>query len=146
MIKHLSLKILKEILYAFFVLKPQIIFLDCPLLFEYGLHHLCSETLVIGCEENLQIERVVKRDSLSKEIAQKRILVQKSLDAKISAATHSIDNSSSKDKMFFEMKKWLIGLLKRRAKNHWVPTVTSLFVSSVLVMGGELVYKVIKFI
>lgn len=70
-----------------------IIILVVPLLFESEYIDLCSETWVVSCNPSQQIERLVSRDSLSKEQAIIRINSQLSLKKKISLADEVIDNS-----------------------------------------------------
>ena len=47
-----------------------------PLLFESGLEALCSETWLVDCDENQQLQRLMIRDQLNEEEAQARINAQ----------------------------------------------------------------------
>jgi dephospho-CoA kinase len=63
-----------------------------PLLFEAGLENLCREVWLVDCDETQQLQRLMARDSLSKEAAQARIACQWPLARKRTLATVVIDN------------------------------------------------------
>ena len=70
-----------------------VIALIIPLLFEAGLTELCSEIWVVHCTTKQQCERLMKRDHITAEEAQKRIQAQWPLKKKLSLADLVIDNS-----------------------------------------------------
>lgn len=53
-----------------------IVVIDAPLLFESGLNKICDYTLVLIADTDIKIERICKRDNISKEIAYSRINIQ----------------------------------------------------------------------
>ncbi|MBU8787027.1 MULTISPECIES: dephospho-CoA kinase [Bacillus] len=67
--------------------------LDIPLLYESGLEHLTDKVLVVWVPKELQLERLMKRNSLSEEEALNRIHAQLPLDEKRKKADAVIDNS-----------------------------------------------------
>lgn len=82
----------------------ELIFLDIPLLFEeyntmrsYGI--IFHEVWLIYADRNTQIERVMKRDFLSREEAVKRVDSQISIDLKKEKADRVIYNLESVDKL-----------------------------------------------
>ena len=81
-----------------------IFFMDIPLLFEQGY-----ETWLVYVDRDTQIERLMKRDSLSIDAAEARLASQWPLDKKKKLATHIIDNSGNQDQLFDQ----LISLLDR---------------------------------
>lgn len=90
-----------------------IIFLDVPLLFEqYRLWREYSiefnEIWLVYCDKDTQINRLMKRDDISKEEAEKKINSQMSLDKKKTMSSKTIDNS--KDLGY--LKKQIEELLK----------------------------------
>lgn len=90
-----------------------IIFLDIPLLFEqYKLLEEYSiefhEIWLVFCDKVTQINRLMKRDNISKEQAMKRISSQMSLDKKRRMSSKTIDNS----KDIGYLKKQIDKLLK----------------------------------
>ncbi|MGF6906748.1 dephospho-CoA kinase [Fusobacterium sp. PH5-44] len=72
--------------------KEQIIVFDIPLLLESGCEILCDKILVIGAHVDTQIKRVMLRDNISRELAEKIIASQMSLDEKIKRADYVIWN------------------------------------------------------
>lgn len=56
------------------------IILDAPTLFESGLNKYCDIIVGIIANDEICIERILKRDSITYEMAQKRLESQKSLD------------------------------------------------------------------
>ena len=51
--------------------------IDVPLLFESGLDRLCDKIILVLCDEKIRLERIMKRDCISRESAQNRINAQK---------------------------------------------------------------------
>ncbi|TDT70564.1 dephospho-CoA kinase [Hypnocyclicus thermotrophus] len=73
--------------------------LDIPLLFEVKLEYLCDKTLLIISNKELQIDRLMKRDNISREYAIKKIESQMSLEEKKELADFIIDNSISREEL-----------------------------------------------
>lgn len=76
-----------------------------PLLFETNMAHLPDRILVIDCPPETQIERVEKRDHLSKNRIQSIIDSQVSRAYRISNADDLIDNSDTDDTLAVQVKK-----------------------------------------
>lgn len=66
-----------------------------PLIFEKKLEPLFDEVILVYCDEKSQLERLAKRDGLSKEQAKLRIDAQMPLSQKLSKTKYLIDNSST---------------------------------------------------
>ncbi|MBD2045628.1 dephospho-CoA kinase [Coleofasciculus sp. FACHB-64] len=66
-----------------------------PLLFEVGMTALCTETWVVYCSEQHQLQRLIKRDRLTLEQAQARITSQMPIQEKCDRADVVLDNSST---------------------------------------------------
>jgi len=71
----------------------EIIILDIPLLFEVKLEYLCDKVLLIWADEKKQIERLVKRDNISVELAKSIINSQMSLDIKKERSDYIVENN-----------------------------------------------------
>jgi dephospho-CoA kinase len=84
-----------------------LIVLDIPLLFETKLEYLCDKILVIWVEENIQIERIMKRDNSSEEMARKILNSQMSLLEKLKKADCSIENNGTIGDLEKKIKKIL---------------------------------------
>lgn len=63
-----------------------------PLLFEGGLEALCSETWLVDCDEDQQLQRLISRDQCTPAQALARIQAQWPLAHKRSLANHVINN------------------------------------------------------
>lgn len=72
-----------------------LIILDIPLLFEGGLTDLVDRIMVVYTSESVQLERLMKRNKLSKQEATQRIKTQWSIEKKKALATDVIDNNGS---------------------------------------------------
>lgn len=70
-------------------------FYDVPLLYEKNLAAQFDQTIVVACDENLQIERLNRRNGFSVEEARRRIAAQWPLVEKIKKANHVIYNNGS---------------------------------------------------
>lgn len=69
-------------------------FVDIPLFFE-KMHYPISKSLVIYTPKNLQIERLMKRDSISEDEAKLKISNQMDIEEKRKLADMVIDNSQN---------------------------------------------------
>lgn len=88
----------KEIL-KIFELKEDFIFISVPQLFEANFEALFDKIIFISADENLRLERLMKRNNLSKEDAQKRISAQMNEKEKISKSDFVIYNNESFDEL-----------------------------------------------
>ena len=86
-------------------LSAQTVVLVIPLLFEANLTDLVTEIWVVACSEQEQIERVMKRDRLSREQAISRINNQLPMAKKIAAADAVLDNSSSLEVLYRQIDR-----------------------------------------
>jgi dephospho-CoA kinase len=66
----------------------KIIVLDCPLLFESGISNLCTSTVFINCDDKTQLERLMKRDNITTEVAEQKIKAQWNKDDKSKLASY----------------------------------------------------------
>ncbi|CAF1246810.1 unnamed protein product [Adineta ricciae] len=98
---------LKQIIEHFFQFHSLIIW-DVPLLFEVGLDRYLSHTLVICCDESLQLERLKRRDNIQDDQqALQRINAQMNIKEKCRRARYVIDNSDTKDVLHKRLQAFL---------------------------------------
>lgn len=71
------------------------IIIDAPLLFECELEELCSYVIGIISKKHLQIERIVARDNIDYEHAEKRLSAQENNDFYISRCDEIIENNNN---------------------------------------------------
>ncbi|XP_017890995.1 uncharacterized protein LOC108631522 [Ceratina calcarata] len=96
----------------------QFIVMDLPLLFETGhmLNYL-HKIIVVTCEEDLQLQRLIERTGFTETKAQLRIAAQMSLDKKAELANFVIENSGSECDTREQTIK-VINVLKA-SRHHW---------------------------
>ncbi|NMC28065.1 MAG: dephospho-CoA kinase [Syntrophomonadaceae bacterium] len=83
-----------------------VLVLDIPLLFEGRMDRLCDQVWVVWVPREIQIERLMERNWLSREEAVKRIDSQMSLDAKARLADIVIDNSGTMEETMIQVVKY----------------------------------------
>lgn len=72
-----------------------VVICDVPLLIETGMHRDFSEVILAYVPEEIQIERLMSRDRISREEALKKVRSQMPIEEKKKYATIAIDNSGS---------------------------------------------------
>lgn len=85
------------------------IIIDAPLLFESKLDDICNFTIGVIAKESVQIERIIKRDSISKEQACKRLKAQQTNDFYMSKCTEIIENNNE----YIETEKQIEEIAKK---------------------------------
>ena len=86
-----------------------IFFMDIPLLFEQDYSAWFDETWLVYVDRDVQVERFMKRDNLTKEVAETRLATQWSLEEKKKLASHILDNNGSRDQLVAQVVKLLEG-------------------------------------
>ena len=86
-----------------------IFFMDIPLLFEQDYVNWFDETWLVYVDRDIQVERFMKRDQLSKEVAESRLSAQWSLEEKTKLASRILDNNGSRDQLVSQVVKLLEG-------------------------------------
>eukprot|EP01061_Rhynchopus_euleeides_P014368 TRINITY_DN24933_c0_g1_i1.p1 TRINITY_DN24933_c0_g1~~TRINITY_DN24933_c0_g1_i1.p1 ORF type:complete len:262 (+),score=97.25 TRINITY_DN24933_c0_g1_i1:77-787(+) len=73
-----------------------VVVLDLPLLLETKVFtYICEAVFVVAVPEDMQRERLVKRNGYTKEQADSRLAAQMPTSEKVKHATHVIDNAGS---------------------------------------------------
>lgn len=87
-------------------LKPQYQILVVPLLFENNRYHeAINRTLVIDCEENLQIERAIARSKLTEDEVKAIMAAQTTRTFRLKNADEVIENNGSLEELIENVKK-----------------------------------------
>ena len=68
-----------------------------------------DEIWLVYVDRDIQVERLMKRDHLSKELAESRLATQWSLDEKKRLASHIIDNSGNQEYLLEQVVSLLEG-------------------------------------
>ena len=69
--------------------------IDAIGLFEGGLAELCDATVAVTAPENTRVARLMKREGISEEYAQKRIRAQKSQESFIESCQYTLVNDGT---------------------------------------------------
>lgn len=94
-----------------------LVFLDIALLYEANFVDLVEKVVVVYVDEDVQLERLMTRNSLSKEESLKRIESQMSPREKASLGDFVINNSYSKEDTFQQIDE-ILEKLKRGDKHN----------------------------
>ena len=94
-----------------------LVFLDIALLYEANFVDLVEKVVVVYVDEDVQLERLMTRNSLPKEEAIKRIESQMSPREKASLGDFVINNSYSKEDTFQQIDE-ILEKLKRGDKHN----------------------------
>ena len=94
-----------------------LVFLDIALLYEANFVDLVEKVAVVYVDESVQLERLMTRNSLSKEEAIKRIESQMSPREKAALGDFVINNSYSKEDTFQQIDE-ILEKLKRGDKQN----------------------------
>ena len=82
-------------------------FMDIPLLFEQNYAAWFDETWLVYVNRDVQLERLMKRDQISKEAAESRLNSQWPLERKISLSSHSLDNNGNQEQLIAQVVQLL---------------------------------------
>ena len=87
----------------------EIFFMDIPLLFEQAYSTWFNETWLVYVDRDVQVERLMKRDHLSKNEAESRLAAQWPLEQKKGLASHVLDNNGNLDQLLTQVFSLLEG-------------------------------------
>jgi dephospho-CoA kinase len=68
---------------------------DIPLVYETGRDKDFDAIIVVACPREMQLQRLMERNKLSKEDAERRLAAQLPIDQKVKKASHVIKNDGS---------------------------------------------------
>ncbi|WP_294588824.1 dephospho-CoA kinase [uncultured Ruminococcus sp.] len=75
--------------------QSRFILLDAPTLFEAGVDKLCSVIVSVVADYDIRLERITKRDSISKELAKKRFASQHTVEFFREHSSFVIENNGT---------------------------------------------------
>ena len=81
----------------------EIFFMDIPLLFEQNYVSWFDKTWLIYVDRDVQVERLMKRDHLSKDEAEFRLAAQWPLEKKKDLASQILDNNGNQDQLLTQV-------------------------------------------
>ena len=86
-----------------------VFFMDIPLLFEQDYVSWFDETWLVYVDRDVQVERLMKRDQLSKDEAEFRLAAQWPLEKKKYLANHVLNNNGNQDQLLTQVFSLLEG-------------------------------------
>lgn len=89
------------------ICQDDVIFLDIPLLYEVHLEYLCDKIMVVYVDEETQIERLMKRNHISRSDALHLMGQQISIEKKKEMADFVIDNRNHYEDLYQEIERVL---------------------------------------
>lgn len=84
-----------------------LVVVDIPLLFEGHYEQEMDAVAVVYLPEEIQLQRLMKRNQLTLDEAKKRIQSQMPIEEKKKLADIVFDNSGSKDELTCQIERWL---------------------------------------
>ena len=88
----------------------EIIIFDVPLLFESEIDKFCDKILVVISDYEIQLNRIVERDKIDRDLAEKIIKSQLSNEERIKKADVVIENNSSLEDLFEKVERFCEGI------------------------------------
>ena len=84
----------------------EVIIFDVPLLFESGIDKFCNKILVVISDYEVQLNRIVERDKINRELEEKIIKSQLSNEERIKKADVVIENNSNLEDLFKKVERF----------------------------------------
>lgn len=91
--------------------KDNLIFVDIPLLYEEKLEYLVDKIIVVYAPKNIQLERLMARDGIDLDYANKKINASMDIELKKEKADYIIDNSKDVDSTYKQVDEVLRRIL-----------------------------------
>jgi len=90
---------------------------DIPLLFETGGEGQFSAVVVVACPRPMQLRRLMERNNLTAEDAERRLAAQWPIDRKVEKATHVIRTDGSFDETNAQIDALVASLANGKGKH-----------------------------
>lgn len=100
------LPLIKNKMFSFFNenKKEQVVFVAAPTLFEAGFDKYFDEIIFISSNENLRLERLLKRDNIKKDMAELKVKSQLDENKKIPKCNYIIKNNGTINEFMQEIE------------------------------------------
>lgn len=138
---RMLLALVMKLLCHFCVGTPVVV-LDAPLLFETGLHRMCTLTVAVTTPPDVQLQRLMARDGMGEDDAQLRLSAQMSAAAKAARADKVLDNTSDRVALQALVRAELLPWLRRPMLLPWrvcsLPGLTALLLALLAAVRSKL--------
>ena len=88
--------------------------LDAPLVFEAGLERICTVTLAVLAPREQRLQRVMARDSITREEAEKRMSAQQQDQYYKDRSDYVLVNQETSGALYYQTRR----LLQRLREEH----------------------------
>ncbi|KAG2510761.1 hypothetical protein JM16_008447 [Phytophthora kernoviae] len=106
--KFIIWEMFKQLVYQRLICRKHLVVFDAPLLFETKLlEYFCYPTIVVACSEANELKRLMKRDNMKEEDAEKRIKSQMKLQEKLKKADLVIQNDGTLEELLDNTRETL---------------------------------------
>lgn len=92
-----------------------IVLIDAPVLYESGFDARCTAVVCVTAPEEVRIARIMKRDGIDREAAEKRLRSQMSAEALMEKADYVIENDADRSTLYGRVDKVIAELRGRMA-------------------------------
>eukprot|EP00946_MAST-07B_sp_MAST-7B-sp1_P004996 g4996.t1 len=137
----IQMEILKQVVHAFFS-GATLCVIDAPTLYEtQSLVRFCGEIVVVACDADVQLQRLMARDGSTMEEAKKRVLAQLPTQEKIDKPTTSevIWNNGTRSELIAEVDCMVERLVTRAGFLHrYILTLPGMLLLSFSVLAASL--------
>lgn len=86
--------------------KKEVVIFDIPLLFESGMEKICDRIILITANKETKIKRIIERDSISREFAEKIISSQMPDEEKIKKSDIIIQNDGTLEELIKKIERF----------------------------------------
>ncbi len=94
------------------LVSENVVFLDAPLLIETELHKKVDKIIIVACDKNEQINRIIKRDNITADMAVSIINSQMSIDEKLKFADYIVYNNSTIENLYSQIDEIILEIKK----------------------------------
>uniref|UniRef100_A0AAF5D6Y4 Dephospho-CoA kinase domain-containing protein n=1 Tax=Strongyloides stercoralis TaxID=6248 RepID=A0AAF5D6Y4_STRER len=131
-------RIIWEIIKTFFK-GHQFIILDIPLLFESGMSMFVQKIVVVSCNNEIQANRLMKRDNITRIEATNKINAQMPLELKKERANFIIDNNGN-----IEETLEMVDVLISRLRKSWIGLFIKLIIGVIFIFILYIIFVVLR--
>lgn len=84
------------------------VFVSIPLLYEAGMEGLFDKVLFVYCDDNIRLQRLIKRNNYTEEYAKIRMNAQFSQDEKLKKADWVVYNNTTTKELYAQISKLIV--------------------------------------
>ncbi|KAG0146124.1 hypothetical protein CROQUDRAFT_44847 [Cronartium quercuum f. sp. fusiforme G11] len=94
--------------------------IDSPLLIETGMWKFCGKIIVVYCSEQIQLKRLMSRNSIDEKIAKQKMKSQLPLKSKLLYSDYILENSGNLNELESQVERLVWKLERDHSKLLWL--------------------------